>query len=275
MSIKQCCATGSLHTGTPTGTTKQVHGLETYVAEAPNGNPKGIIVIIPDAFGIALPNNKILADEYAKRTNSTVYLPDFMNGICLPPEVLISFKAMSAPGLWNNLYKIGHFFYLMRYVPWFLWGTRRAVCGPRVFDFFKAVRVHEGANLPIGTAGFCWGGQWVTQLCWDQTRTDDGKRLVDAGFVAHPSMLTYPGDLELIVLPYSVAASEHDAQMSPAQAEMTKTILAAKTAKTKDQGVEHEFVMEEAERGKRAEDQAVAWFERWFQSRPPLAGARA
>ncbi|KAF2774152.1 hypothetical protein EJ03DRAFT_386529 [Teratosphaeria nubilosa] len=252
MSIKQCCATGSLHTGTPTGSIKQIHGLETYVAEAPNGNPKGII-----------------------RTNSTVYLPDFMNGICLPLEVLISFKAMSAPGLWNNLYKIGHFFYLMRYVPWFLWGTRRA-----------------GAGLPIGTAGFCWGGQWVTQLCWDQIRTDDGRRLVDAGFVAHPSLLTYPGDLEMIGLPYSVAASEHDEQMSPAQAEMTKATLAAKTAKTKDQGVEHEFVMyhgahhgfavradeedrEEAERGKKVEDQAVAWFGRWFERRPPLAGARA
>lgn len=64
MSLKQCCATGSLHTGTPTGKMTKVQGLDCYVADAPSGSPpKGIIVIIPDAFGIALPNNKILADE--------------------------------------------------------------------------------------------------------------------------------------------------------------------------------------------------------------------
>jgi len=50
------------------------------VAEPPNALPKGIIVIVPDAFGIALPNNQILADEYAKRTSALVYLPDFMDG---------------------------------------------------------------------------------------------------------------------------------------------------------------------------------------------------
>jgi len=80
MSLGQCCATGSLHTGTPTGKIKKIHGLETYVAEPPNALPKGIIVIVPDAFGIALPNNQILADEYAKRTSALVYLPDFMDG---------------------------------------------------------------------------------------------------------------------------------------------------------------------------------------------------
>jgi len=72
MPLKQCCATGSLHTGTPTGRIEQVHGLKTYVADAPSGSPKGIVVIIPDAFGIALPNNQILADAYAKEGNFQV-----------------------------------------------------------------------------------------------------------------------------------------------------------------------------------------------------------
>lgn len=76
----QCCASGSLHTGTPTGTIKKVHGLDCYVAEAPNGSPNGVVVIIPDAFGWALPNNRILADEYAKKASSLVLLPDLMNG---------------------------------------------------------------------------------------------------------------------------------------------------------------------------------------------------
>jgi hypothetical protein len=75
MSLKQCCATGSLHSGTPTGRTEKVHGLDCYVAEAPNGSPAGVVVIIPDAFGIALINNRVLADAYAKKGNFTVVSP--------------------------------------------------------------------------------------------------------------------------------------------------------------------------------------------------------
>jgi hypothetical protein len=49
MSMGQCCATGSLHTGTPTGRMEKLHGLEVYVAEPPTGTtPKGVVVIIPD-----------------------------------------------------------------------------------------------------------------------------------------------------------------------------------------------------------------------------------
>lgn len=79
--LGQCCATGSLHTGMPTGRLEKVHGLDCYTAEAPNGKPKGIVVIIPDAFGWALPNNRILADCYAKNGGFTVYLPEFMDGM--------------------------------------------------------------------------------------------------------------------------------------------------------------------------------------------------
>ena len=128
----------------------------------------------------------------------------------------------------------------------------------------------------------------MTKFCWDQdeNKTDEGVRVTECGFVAHPSQLKYPGDIEMVLLPYSVAASEHDPMMSPEQAKQTEGILKAKTAKTKDQGVEHEFVMyrgahhgfavradendkEEAEKGKQAEAQAVKWFSRWFASPSP------
>ena len=78
---KQCCATGALHTGTPTGTEEKIQGLETYVARPPaNTTPKGVIVIIPDIFGWTFANNRILADELAKQGPFLVYLPDFMDG---------------------------------------------------------------------------------------------------------------------------------------------------------------------------------------------------
>ncbi|KAK4546942.1 hypothetical protein LTR36_001674 [Oleoguttula mirabilis] len=286
MPLKQCCATGSLHTGTPTGRIEKLHGLDCYVADAPNGQPKGIVIIITDAFGWKLPNNRILADQYAKRINAQVLMPDFLNGVELPADLMISFKAMSATGFWNQLYKFGHALYLARYFIPFMIRCRAAVAWPKILDFFKAVKGKEAIDLPVGTAGFCWGAKYVTELCWDQAKADDGKRLVDCGYIAHPSNLKYPGDVEMVVLPLSVSAAEHDMQMSAENAQQTKDVLTAKTAKTKDQGVEHEFVMYdganhgfavradendklEAEQGQKAEDQAVNWFGRWFANPPP------
>lgn len=83
MSLKQCCATGSLHTGTPTGRIEKIHGRDCYVADAPSDSPKGIVMIIPDAFGIALPNNRILADEYAKKGNFKVVSQDKVRALGL------------------------------------------------------------------------------------------------------------------------------------------------------------------------------------------------
>ena len=206
----------------------------------------------------------------------------------LPPDVLTSLKAMSATGLWNQLWKVGHAMYMMYHFVPFMLRCRPAVTGPRIWSFLKALKQNEGKDLPIGTAGFCWGGHFVTRFCWDQeqNRLSDGTRVTDCGFVAHPSFLTYPTDIENIHLPYAVAASEHDPQMSPEQAKQTEEILKTKTEKSKDQGIEHEFVMyhganhgfavradeedkEEAERGKQAEAQAVKWFTRWFANPPP------
>jgi hypothetical protein len=76
------CFSGSVHVGNPTGEVTTIHGLPTYVAQ-PEGTPKGIIVIIPDGFGWAFVNNRVLSDHYAKRGGFLVYLPDFMNGTSL------------------------------------------------------------------------------------------------------------------------------------------------------------------------------------------------
>ena len=75
------CFSGTEHLGNPTGTIETIHGLPTYVARPKEGvTPKGIVVYIPDAFGIEFANNKILADHYASRGGFLVYLPDIMGG---------------------------------------------------------------------------------------------------------------------------------------------------------------------------------------------------
>lgn len=80
MSCPQCFA-GHVNPGTPLGSIESIHGRRTYVAKPPKGaEPLGVIVIIPDAFGLPFVNNQILADHYASAGQYLVYLPDFMDG---------------------------------------------------------------------------------------------------------------------------------------------------------------------------------------------------
>lgn len=80
--LKPCCAQGSLHTGTPTGSTTILHNRQTYVAEPEGGidAAKGVVVILPDIFGWEFANNRVLADDYARKGHFLVLLPDFMSG---------------------------------------------------------------------------------------------------------------------------------------------------------------------------------------------------
>lgn len=90
------CFRGTLHEGTPIGRVETVHGLPTYVTDPPSGEPRGLIVIIPDAFGWELPNNRVLADSYAKRGGYRVYSPDFMNGKLIRAERGLIWKPLHA-----------------------------------------------------------------------------------------------------------------------------------------------------------------------------------
>lgn len=92
------CVSGALHDGTPIGREETIHGLPTYVSEPPSGQVKGIIVIIPDALGWTFNNNRILADTYAERTNSRVYLPEFMDGHAMPVSMFAHMDALSDQG---------------------------------------------------------------------------------------------------------------------------------------------------------------------------------
>lgn len=75
------CFRGGVSTSHPTGIETTIHGLPTYVAQPEDGvTPKGIIVIVTDAFGWDFVNNRVLSDHYAKKGGFLVYCPDFMNG---------------------------------------------------------------------------------------------------------------------------------------------------------------------------------------------------
>lgn len=75
------CFSGHVNPGTPLGKIETLYELKTHVSKPPNGKDAlGIIVIIPDPFGLLFINNQILADHYAAAGQYLVYLPDFQDG---------------------------------------------------------------------------------------------------------------------------------------------------------------------------------------------------
>ncbi|RYP06948.1 hypothetical protein DL764_002835 [Monosporascus ibericus] len=80
------CIKGTIHEGLPQGKEELIHGLNTYVI-GNRTNPRGIIVMYSDIFGLPLPNNRLIADAYAKSGEWLVYLPDFFDGDPVPLKV--------------------------------------------------------------------------------------------------------------------------------------------------------------------------------------------
>lgn len=158
----------------------------------------------------------------------------------------------------------------------FLFYNRLAVTQPRVYKFFKDLRANEAAALPVGAAGFCWGGKFVFLLCSDSEKATDGKSLIDCGFTAHPSNLVIPADAQIIKLPLSVAVGDADFVLPLADVQKTKAILEEKGKDTHEvvviPGAKHGFAIraqpddeKAVEQGLQAEDQAVNWFTKWFE----------
>ncbi|KAL5337608.1 Alpha/Beta hydrolase protein [Aspergillus crustosus] len=186
------CIKGSIHAGLPQGTEEQIHGLTTYIT-GNRTNPRGIIVMYSDIFGLALPNNKLIADAYAKGGEWLVYLPDFFPGN--PQSTFAKYTGLLAG------------------VPAFLLWQRRhreeateEVC----VGFLQRLRRDTPREMKIGIVGFCWGGKYVVRAGLErnvieiQIDGDGGNAkvpLVDAVVALHPSHLAIPADVETLVVP--------------------------------------------------------------------------
>jgi dienelactone hydrolase len=150
--------------------------------------------------------------------------------------------------------------------------TRLAVATPRVTQFLTSIRAAQSEPLPIGAAGFCWGGKFVFLLC-GETLNSNGRPLIDFGFTAHPSNLVLPLDAENVRLPISVAVGDVDVMVPVKKAEEMKRILEEKGGNEVViiPGAKHGFATrakpgdeEATKRGVQAEDQAVNWFDKCF-----------
>lgn len=195
---------GTIHSGQPQGKEELIHGLNTYVI-GNRTNPRGIIVMYSDVFGLNLPNNKLIADAYAKSGEWLVYLPDFFEGDALGltiADLLIPVDAtkQSSLGWYTGL--------LARAPSFVLWLTRHreAPTNKVCMDFLAALRRETPETRKIGIVGFCWGGKYAIRAAKESNVIDiEGRKVpvVDAAVALHPSNLTLPYDAEKLVAPVS------------------------------------------------------------------------
>lgn len=156
--------------------------------------------------------------------------------------------------------------------------NRYGVAWPRVVQFFTSLRQEgPGATLPVGVAGFCWGGLHAIYLTHDKadTKTASGKSLVDVAFTAHPSNVTAPGDFEAATKPLSVAIGDADFVMPLKQVTIAKQVLESRNSPGGEvviyEGAGHGFSIraskaepdsKETRQAEEAEKQALAWFQK-------------
>ncbi|PWY93487.1 dienelactone hydrolase family protein [Aspergillus sclerotioniger CBS 115572] len=269
------CFSGHVHDGTPKGEVTTLHGLDVYVTEPSGGAEavKGIVIIIPDAFGWEFVNNRILADHYAEKGKYRVYLPDFMKGHAAPVWALYTLASVMKTGsLVDWVTKPYHVFWTAYAIVPFLYHNNFGRSWPVVKSFFTAVRQNEGAKLPIAAAGFCWGGLHTVYLAHGEEV--DGKPLINAGFTGHPSNLAIPGDIEKIKIPVSFAMAELDNMVPLPQIKQIEGVLDKNGGVGEVKiyyGAGHGFCVRAdvmvknvgAQAGD-AEDQAIEWFNRHF-----------
>ncbi|EGX91592.1 Dienelactone hydrolase [Cordyceps militaris CM01] len=287
------CFRGNIHNGKPKGEVGHVHGLPTYISRPPQGTPsRGVVVVIPDAFGWEFGNNRLLADTYAEKGGFTVYLPDFMNGMlsyiqtarCVtvadwdkghaaPLRMFDHGRAFSTSP--NILTKIYHLFWAVLDVIPFFYHCNPSSTFPVVKGFFTQLRKDEGATQSVGAAGFCWGGKHVVLLSQGHAAVD-GRPLLDAGFTAHPSMLRIPSDIAKIRRPVSFALAAKDDQIPAAKAARLKALVEALPAPATGEAyvferTGHGFAVradlaedDVAAQAARAEDQCIDWFNKHF-----------
>jgi dienelactone hydrolase len=196
---------GTVHKGKPVGTEEMLHGLNTYVV-GNRTNPRATIVVYSDIFGLPLPNNKLIADAYAKSGEYLVYLPDFFKGDPVSLEVADILIPVNAAKQ-SSISKYGGF--LAKAPSFVMWMTRHkeAPTNKVCMDFLQALRRATPSSQKIGMVGFCWGGKYAIRAGLESNMIEiDGKTvpLVDAVAAMHPSHLAYPEDVETLVVPVSI-----------------------------------------------------------------------
>lgn len=125
-------------------------------------------------------------------------------------------------------------------------------------------------SVKIGYVGFCWGGRFAISQ----------NHLFDASVACHPSLVKFPGELDGIKKPFSLAAAWSDPYYNKERAEQTEKILKDKGLKDVEVKVYYEVNHGWTARGdmsnpvqKKARDEAVQQVVSWFGKHLSAEGA--
>lgn len=255
--------------------------MNTYVV-GNRTSPKGIIVVYSDVFGLELPNNKLIADAYAKSGKYLVYLPDFFKGDPVPLKIADTILPVDAAkqSTWSK------YTGMLAMLPSFLmWQTRHKfeptdqVC----MEFLGKLRRETPVSTKIGMVGFCWGGRYALRAASEDRMIEvNGKKtpLVDVVVALHPSNLVLPADVEKPGVPLSLGWGAEDTFVSIETKAKVEEVHAKEAADgRKMPEIEHQtytpgrhgFAVrgnpdnpEERAILEGTEKQAMKWMERWL-----------
>ncbi|KAJ4994422.1 dienelactone hydrolase family protein [Stagonosporopsis vannaccii] len=266
------CFRGGAATGTPSGISRTLHGIDTYIASAETANPtnpSSTIILYTDAFGHHLPNNKLLADALSTKTGFTVLVPDIIPGGGMSPAVLPLMDTFASPtaNALSKAWAMGRA--MVHVIPFFMRASPQSEkCTVPCVEYARAVRAELPAGAKLGLAGYCWGGYQALHVAKQDAS-------VDAVFIAHPARFE----------PVQVKqAVENGVKVSFAHAGDDMSLPMTKVAETREvvgedealemrvyEGCVHGFAVratpekdKEAMAADEALGQAVRWFEKWL-----------
>ncbi|TFY74576.1 hypothetical protein EWM64_g9436 [Hericium alpestre] len=218
MSFCPQCVQGVRHEGTPEGKFETIGGVKTYIALPTTDYPKDkAILFLTDVFGLDLPNNLLLADDYA-RNGFQVYAPDLFDGDPVPADRLgpnVRFPSSSPNSdVHTHLDMTQGDFDMTK------WRPKHGIDAsqPVVEAVVAALKAQGVARL--GAIGFCYGARHVFDLAFEHE--------IHVAVGNHPSLLQledFDTYAQKAVAPLLLNTCEVDAQFPPEKQAKADAVL--------------------------------------------------
>ncbi|KAK4237936.1 protein AIM2 [Achaetomium macrosporum] len=175
------------HSGQPTGKEVVYNNITMYISKPDSKGSRTkaregtAVLYLTDVFGIVLPENKLLADSFARAGYLTI-APDLFAGDPAPGD-------LNVPGFNTTDFLARH---------------NTTTTDPIIASTIAYLRTHLNVSR-IAAPGYCFGGRYAFRFL----AADRGANGIDVGYAAHPSLLE-TSEIGAIAGPVAVAAADGD-----------------------------------------------------------------